>query len=139
MNEYPNSVWNNMVKTTPIDTDNYQAEDYKVEILSEPDNDRNYKMDRNSSSKMGQVIVIGSLVIALMAAAAYVSYRQEQSRIENTAVAQTMELSEDATLNITVNPVYSFIETSDGRRVGEYNGINARELALEMTSTSKTK
>ncbi len=139
MNNYPNSIWNNMVKTTPIDTDNYQAEDYKVEILSEPDNDRNYKMDRNSSSKMGQVIVIGSLVIALMAAAAYVSYRQEQSRIENTAVAQTMELSEDATLNITVNPVYSFIETSDGRRVGEYNGINARELALEMTSTSKTK
>lgn len=139
MNEYPNSVWNNMANTTPHRGENYQAEDYKIKILREPDNNKNYKTDRNSSSKMKQVIIIGSIVIALIAGAAYVSHRQHQSMIENTAVVQTVELPGDATLNITENPVYSYIETSDGLQVGEYNGINAQELALEMTANSKTK
>ena len=129
MNEYPNSVWNNMVNTNPNYTDNYQAEDYKIEILNEPENDKNYEMDRTLSKKIRQAIVIGSVTLAALAGTAYVSYRQHQSMVQNTAVVQTVELPGDATLNITENPSYSYIETSDGRHVSEYNGMNAQELS----------
>lgn len=137
MNE--RSVWNNMVGT------NY-GERFKIEIVSDPEVTRRCTLQKEESSKfktlLGKGLTIGGILLALGGAAAgmaYITNAQEQSRIENTQVVQIVNLPDGATLNVTENPSYSYIETSDGKQVAEYNGINARDYAQNYVDSQNAK
>ena len=52
-----------------------------------------------------------------------------KSMLENTAVEQVVPMPGDAKLMVTVNPLYSYIETPDGLHVSEYNGMKASDWA----------
>lgn len=137
MNE--RSVWNNMVGT------NY-GERFNIEIVSDPEVTRRCSLQKEESSKfktlLGKGLTIGGILLALGGAAAgmaYITNAQEQSRIENTQVVQIVNLPDGATLNVTENPSYSYIETSDGKKVAEYNGINARDYAQNYVDSQNAK
>lgn len=133
------SVWNNMVGT------NY-GERFNIEIVSDPEVTRRCTLQKEESSKfktlLGKGLTIGGILLALGGAAAgmaYITNAQEQSRIENTQVVQIVNLPDGATLNVTENPSYSYIETSDGKQVAEYNGINARDYAQNYVDSQNAK
>ena len=137
MNE--KSVWNNMVGT------NY-GERFNIEIVSDPEVTRRCSLQKEESSKfktlLGKGLTIGGILLALggaVAGMAYITNAQEQSRIENTQVVQIVNLPDGATLNVTENPSYSYIETSDGKKVAEYNGINARDYAQDYVDSQNAK
>lgn len=137
MNE--RSVWNNMVGT------NY-GERFNIGIVSDPKVTRRCSLQKKESSKfktlLGKGLTIGGILLALGGAAAgmaYITNAQEQSRIENTQVVQIVNLPDGATLNVTENPSYSYIETSDGKQVAEYNGINARDYAQNYVDSQNAK
>ena len=137
MNE--KSVWNNMVGT------NY-GERFNIEIVSNPEVTRRCTLQKEESSKfktlLGKGLTIGTILLTLGGAAAgmaYITNAQEQSRIENTQVVQIVNLPDGATLNVTENPSYSYIETSDGKKVAEYNGINARDYAQNYVDSQNAK
>lgn len=137
MNE--RSVWNNMVGT------NY-GERFNIEIVSDPKVTRRCTLQKEESSRfktlLGKGLTIGGILLALGGAAAgmaYITNAQEQSRIENTQVVQIVNLPDGATLNVTENPSYSYIETSDGKQVAEYNGINARDYAQNYVDSQNAK
>lgn len=135
MNE--NSVWNNMVNT------NYGKE-FNIEIVSDPEVTKKCSLQKENKFKtlLGKGLTIGGIVLALAGTAAGVAYitnAQEQSMANNTAVVQTEALLDGATLNITKNPAYSYIETSDGTKVANYNGINAVEMAKSYTESQNAK
>lgn len=137
MNE--RSVWNNMVGT------NY-GERFNIEIVSDPEVTRRCTLQKEESSRfktlLGKGLTIGGILLALGGAAtgvAYITNAQEQSRIENTQVVQIVNLPDGATLNVTENPSYSYIETSDGKQVAEYNGINARDYAQNYVDSQNAK
>lgn len=137
MNE--RSVWENMVGT------NY-GERFNIEIVSDPEVTRRCTLQKEASSKfktlLGKGLTIGGILLALGGAAAgmaYITNAQEQSRIENTQVVQIVNLPDGATLNVTENPSYSYIETSDGKQVAEYNGINARDYAQNYVDSQNAK
>lgn len=123
MNQFPNSIRNNMVNTTPFR--NYN--DYNIQILSEPDPDISYEPQRGFNFKY---IVIGAVLgLALSGGMAYIGHRQYQSMIENTAVVERVSMPSDATLMVTKNPLYSYIETPDGHHVSQYDGMEASDWA----------
>lgn len=133
------SVWNNMVGT------NY-GERFNIEIVSDPEVTRRCSLQKEESSKfktlLGKGLTIGGILLALGGAAvgmAHITNTQEQSRIENTQVVQIVNLPDGATLNVTENPSYSYIETSDGKQVAEYNGINARDYAQDYVDSQNAK
>ena len=137
MNE--KSVWKNMVGT------NY-GERLNIEIVSDPEVTRRCSLQKEESSKfktlLGKGLTIGAILLALGGAAAgiaSITNAQEQSRIENTQVVQIVNLPDGATLNVTENPSYSYIETSDGKQVAEYNGINARDYAQDYVDSQNAK
>ena len=137
MNE--RSVWNNMVGT------NY-GESFNIKIVSDPEVTRRCTLQKEDSSKfktlLGKGLTIGGILLALGGAAvgmAHITNAQEQSRIENTQVVQIVNLPDGATLNVTENPSYSYIETSDGKQVAEYNGINARDYAQDYVDSQNAK
>lgn len=122
MNEYPNSIRNNMVNTTP-----FRNNDYNIQVLSEPDPNISYEPQKGFNFK---TIVIGvALGLALTGGIAYHGYLQHQSMVENTAVVETVAMPGDVTLNITENPSYSYFVMPDGTHVGNYNGMDASEMA----------
>lgn len=122
MNDYPNSIRNNMVNTKP-----FRDQDYNIKITSLPDPNRSYKPQRGVNLKT--IIIGAAIAAATIGGVAYHSYVQHQSMLENTAVVQTVEVPGDATLKITENPNYSYFEMSDGTHVGNYNGMDASSMA----------
>lgn len=123
MNEYPNSIRNNMVNTEPY------RDQYKINIESLPEVNMSYSVQRESSHKIRNAVIAAALAASALGYVAATSYMQHQSMMQNTAVVTTEALPGGATLNVTENPNYSYITTPDGTNVAEYNGINAQELA----------
>ena len=122
MNEYPNSIRNNMVNTTP-----FRNNDYNIQILNGLDPNVSYKPQRGI--KLKTILVAVAIGVALVGGTAYQGYLQHQSMVENTAVVETVAMPGDVTLNITENPSYSYFVMPDGTRVGNYNGMDASEIA----------
>ena len=118
MNEYPNSIRNNMVNT-----------EYKINITSVPDEKLNYELQRADSHRIANIVLPVALILSLGAGMMAITAAQTQSMTQNTAVVATEALPDGATLNVTENPAYSYIETADGQKVASYNGINAQDLA----------
>ena len=58
--------------------------------------------------------------------------------LENTAVVSTMTVPGDATLNITKNPEYSYFVMPDGTHVGNYNGMDASEMAKSQIEATQS-
>lgn len=127
MNEYPNSIRNNMVNTNP-----YRAEDYNIEITGLPEPPKNYAFQKESSNKIRNIIIVAALAAATLAGAAGVSYMQYQSYERNTAVVNTVPIDNGVEVKITENPAYSYIEMPDGSHVNSYNGISANVIAQEI-------
>lgn len=118
MNEYPNSIRNNMV-----------SPEYKIDITSLPERGMRYKPQKEESHKLRNAVIAAALAAATLAGVAGVTYSQHQSMEQNTAVVSTEALPGGGTLNVTENPSFSYIVTPNGDRVSNYNGINAQELA----------
>lgn len=118
MNEYPNSIRNNMVNT-----------EYKINITSLPDEKLNYEVQREDSHKVRNLVISAVLVVSLFGGIGAITAIQEHNLQKNATVVSTEVLPGGATLNITENPVFSFIVTPNGDKVGNYDGISAQELA----------
>ena len=131
MNEYPNSIRNNMVNTTP-----FRNNDYNIQISSVPDPDISYKTQRGVNLKT--IIIAAAIAATTLGGVAYNSYVQHQSMLENTAVVSTMTVPGDATLNITNNPEYSYFVMPDGTHVGNYNGMDASEMAKSQIEATQS-
>lgn len=130
MNEYPNSIRNNMVNTTP-----FRENDYNIQISSLPESNRSYKSQRGVNFKT--IVIAAAIAAAAFGGVTYQGYLQHQSMLENTAVVETVTVPGDATLNITQNPEYSYFEMSDGTHVGTYNGMNASEMAKNQVEINQ--
>lgn len=130
MNEYPNSIRNNMVNTTP-----FRENDYNIQISNLPDPNCSYKPQRGVNLKT--IVIAVAIAAATLGGVAYNSYVQHQSMLENTAVVSTLEVPGDATLNITKNPEYSYFVMPDGTQVGTYNGMSASEMAKNQVEISQ--
>lgn len=121
MNEYPNSIRNNMVNTTwPDDC---------IRINQVPEPQRNYNFQREESHKLRNAIIAAAIAAAALGGVAGITYAQTQSMERNTAVVATEMLPGGGQLNVTENPAYSYIVTPNGDKVATYNGINAQSLA----------
>lgn len=131
MNEYPNSVRNNMVNTTP-----YRDNDYNVQISSLPDPKRSYKPQRGVNLKT--IVITAAIAAAALGGVSYNSYVQHQSMLENTEVVETVTVPGGATLNITKNPEYSYFVMPDGTHVGNYNGMDASEMAKSQVEATQS-
>ena len=118
MNEFPNSIRNNMVNT-----------EYKINITSLPETNLHYEVQREDSNKVRNIVLAAVLAAGLLAGMGAITAAQTQSMQQNTAVVATEVLPGGATLNVTENTAYSYIVTPDGEKVSTYNGINAQELA----------
>ncbi len=132
MNEYPNSIRNNMVNTTPfrnniVDTTSVRNDDYNIRISSLPDSNCSYKPQRDVDLKT--IVIAVAIAVAAFGGVTYQGYLQHKSMLENTAVEQVVPMPGDAKLMVTVNPLYSYIETPDGLHVSEYNGMKASDWA----------
>ena len=132
MNEYPNSIRNNMVNTTPfrnniVDTTSVRNDDYNIRISSLPDSNCSYKPQRDVDLKT--IIIAVAIAAATLGGVVYQGHLQNQIMIENTTVVENVAIPGDATLRITKNPLYSYIETSDGQHVLEYNGMSVHDWA----------
>ena len=126
MNEFPNSIRNNMVNTTwPSDA---------IKINKTPEVNVNYKVEREESSKFKSALVVAAIAAVAFAYTAGVSYAQHQSMEQNTAVVATEMLPGGAKLNVTENPAYSYIVTPNGDAVSNYNGIDAQDLAKNYSN-----
>lgn len=123
MNEYPNSIRNNMVNTEPY------RNNYKIDIESLPEVNRSYSVQREESHKLRNAIIKVGLVAAALGYVVGISYTQQQNMIRSTTVVTTEALPGGATLKVTENPDFSYITTASGEDVAIYDGINARELA----------
>ena len=131
MNEYPNSIRNNMVNTTP-----YKRDDYNIQISSLPAPNRSYKLQKGVNFK---TIIIASLIAAAtIGGVAYNGYVQHQSMLEKTNVIETVSMPGDVTLNVTENPEYSYFEMADGTHVGNYNGMDARAMVENQIETAQS-
>ena len=120
MNEYPNSIRNNMVNTTwPVDC---------IRINKVPEAKVNYRVEREESHKFRNTIVAIALVASTLGAVAGISYAQRQSMERNTAVVATENLPGGGQLQVTENPAYSYILTPNGDKVASYNGIDVQSL-----------
>lgn len=122
MNEYPKSVWNNMVNTTP-----HRNNDYNIQISQMPDPQASYQLQKKINLKT--IIIPAAIAAAMLMGFSYVGYVQDQNFLEATEVVNTMELPGDVTLNITKNSDNSYFLMPDGQHVGNYNGIEARDMA----------
>lgn len=127
MHEYPNSIRNNMVGT-----------EYKINIASLPEEDVRYEVQREGSHKIANIVVSVLLAAGLLAGMGAITVAQTQSMERNTAVVSTEALPGGATLNVTENPAYSYIETPDGQHVSSYNGINAQDLVQGYQESGPT-
>lgn len=130
MNEYPNSIRNNMVNTEPY------RDNYKINIESLPEVNMSYSVQRESSHKIRNAVIAAVIAAAALGYVGATSYMQHQSMLKNTAVVTTEALPGGATLNVTENPNYSYITTPDGTNVAEYNGIDAQELAKSYSQNA---
>ncbi len=138
MNEYPNSVSNNMVNTTPF-RDNLSSyeDEYNIQISNLPRTDCSYKTQKGT--KLKTLLIAGAIVAATLGASAYQSHLQYQSMMDNTAVVEEVAMPGGATLQVTKNPLYSYIETPDGQHVAEYNGMRAEDWAKSYVEEAQTK
>lgn len=130
MNEYPNSIRNNMVNTTP-----FRENDYNIQISSLPESNRSYKSQRGVNLKT--IVIAAAIAAAAFGGVTYQGYLQHQSMLENTEVVSTMVVPGDVTLNITKNPEYSYFESSDGRHFGNFNGMDARDMAKSQVEATQ--
>ena len=123
MNEYPNSIRNNMVNTEPY------RDRYKIDIESLPEPNMNYSVQRESSHKFRNAVIAVAIAASALGYVGAVTYIQHQNMLKSTEVVATEALPGGATLKVTENPNYSYITTPEGFDVAEYNGIDAQELA----------
>ena len=123
MNEYPNSIRNNMVNT-----------EYKIDITTLPERGMRYRPQREESHKLRNAVIVAALAAATLTGVAGITYAQNQSMEQNTAVVSTEALPGGGTLNVTENPEFSYIVTPGGDKVSNFNGINAQELAQSYQS-----
>ena len=130
MNEYPNSIRNNMVNTEPY------RNNYNIDIESLPEVNMSYSVQRGSSHKIRSAIIAAVIAASAFGYVTAISYMQHQSMIQNSTVVATEPLPEGATLNVTENPDFSYITTSNGTRVSNFNGIEARDLAKSYSQNS---
>lgn len=132
MNEYPNSIRNNMVNTTPfrnniVNTTTVRNDDYNIRISRLPDSNRSYKTQRDVDLKT--IVIAVAIAAVTLGGIFYQEHLQNQIMIENTSVVENVAIPGDATLRITKNPLYSYIETADGQHVLEYNGMSVHDWA----------
>ncbi len=115
----------------------YKPEDYNIEVVSLPERQINYKPQRGINFKTA---IIGTGIALLLAGGVlYQSHVQHQSMLENTSVEQSVQLPYDATLQVTKNPTFSYIETADGQHVAEYNGMVAEDLAQPYIEEAQSR
>ena len=130
MNEYPNSIRNNMVNTTwPNDC---------IKINKEPDSKMSYNFQKEESHKFRNAIIAAAIAAAALGGVAGISYVQHQSMEQNTAVVATEMLPGGGQLNVTENPAYSYIVTPSGDKVASYNGVDAQSLASNYAQNNNT-
>ena len=121
MNEYPNSIRNNMVNTTwPNDC---------IRINKVPEVKKNYEVDREGSHKIRNTILALAVAASAFGYVAGISYAQNKSYEQSMTVVATESLPDGVELKVTENPMYSYFLMPDGQMSGKYNGVNAQDLA----------
>ena len=133
MNEYPNSIRNNMVNTNPYE------KSYNIEITSLPEVDKRYALQRESSHKIRNVIITAALVASALGFVAGWSYMQSQNMDKATTVVSTEVLPMGIVLNITENPDFSYFTNQNGDTFSKYEGIEARKLAENYSTQNVGK
>ena len=116
----------------------YKPEDYNIEVVSLPERQINYKPQRGINFKTA---IIGTGIVFLLVGGGvmYQGHIQHQSMIENTSIERSVDLPYGATLQVTKNPAYSYIETADGQHVAEYNGMVAEDLAQPYIEEAQSR
>lgn len=128
MNEYPNSIGNNMVNTH-IDA----RSRYNIQIEKLPDRGP-HKVKPEESHKFGKIIGAALIVGALVGGTAIVGNYQHQSMEQNTQVVTTETLPNGITLYVTENPDFSYFMNQDGQKFSKYDTLVASELAKSYSN-----
>ncbi len=140
MNEYPNSISNNMVNT------NVKPEDYNLRISTLPEPRKVYDYRKDMSKKIKTAIIAATIATATLGAVAYQGYVQAQNANQDFQVVYSEDIKQypGFKFEIARNGAGYFVD-EQGQHFAQLDNMDAQQRANQYVESgyinlpSKTK
>lgn len=140
MNEYPNSISNNMVNT------NVKPEDYNLRISTLPEPRKVYDYRKDMSKKIKTAIIAATIATATLGAVAYQGYVQAQNANQDFQVVYSEDIKQypGFKFEIARNGTGYFVD-EQGQHFAQLDNMDAQQRANQYVESgyinlpSKTK